>query len=101
MKVIKRQIIGFFSLVKWITSNTAVEKWLLRGEGCVRRMESVSERKTKGKTVFKREDETEGEELKQEHRELYCENTKTSHVYFFLCVITSKGPWRENLCENI
>lgn len=33
MKVIKRQIIGFFRLVKWITSYSAVEKWLLRGAG--------------------------------------------------------------------
>lgn len=37
MKVIKRQIIGFFRFVKWITSNSPVEKWLLKGRGVSRR----------------------------------------------------------------
>lgn len=32
MKVIKRQIIGFFRLVKWITQNSVFEKWFLGGE---------------------------------------------------------------------
>lgn len=67
------QIIGFFRLVKCITSNAAVENWLLRRRGVSQKdgERSVRERKTKvANCLPKGEGKRAKEEVRKKRRKM-------------------------------